>query len=296
MLYPNYQELLDLRHKAKNLKLHSHRNVVSPMAGSYISPFRGQDLEFEEVREYTHGDDIRNIDWRVTARTGKPHLKVFREERERSILLCVDMSDAMAFGTRGTFKSVQAAKAASLIGWSGLFQQDRIGAVLFGAKELTYIAPKRSRQPLWRLFKVLCNPQKKSRKTSTIEDALRYMVKTATSGTLIFILSDFYDIKKEHAKYLKSLNNKCEVVFLPIADPADYDMPSMGTLEFEDGSGARINIQTGDTKGLKKAWETHQEMLKTLCGRLKIKQILLETNKDIFSTLNRGLQQLSFKR
>ena len=117
-LYPRLDDLLELRHQAHTLGLPSHHLVNSTFAGLYASVFRGAGVNFEEVREYREGDDIRYMDWKVTARTNEPHLKVFREERERSVVLCVDKGPHMAFGTRGTFKSVQAARAAALIGWA----------------------------------------------------------------------------------------------------------------------------------------------------------------------------------
>ena len=153
-------DLLELRHQAHTLGLSSHHLVNSSFSGLYASVFRGQGLNFEEVREYREGDDIRNMDWKVTARTGDPHLKVFREERERSVMLCVDMGAHMAFGTRNTFKSVQAARAAALIGWAANGLHDRVGGILFrGDNEDTdYFRPTKDRRALWRLLKALTAP------------------------------------------------------------------------------------------------------------------------------------------
>jgi len=119
-LQPRLDDLLELRHRARTLGLASHHLVNSTFSGLYASVFRGTGLDFEEVREYQEGDDIRNMDWKVTARTNEPHLKVYREERERSVLLCVDHGPHMFFGTRGTFKSIQAARCAALLGWAAL--------------------------------------------------------------------------------------------------------------------------------------------------------------------------------
>jgi uncharacterized protein (DUF58 family) len=132
ILYPRLDDLLELRHQARTLGVAAHHLVNSTFSGLYSSVFRGTGLDFEEVREYREGDDIRNMDWLVTARTGRPHLKVFREERQRSVILCVDTGPHMSFGTRGTFKSIQAARTAALIGWAASKQHDRVGGVLFG--------------------------------------------------------------------------------------------------------------------------------------------------------------------
>ncbi|MEW8237423.1 MAG: DUF58 domain-containing protein, partial [Candidatus Thiodiazotropha taylori] len=117
-LHPHIDDLLELRHQAHTLGLASHHLVNTSFSGLYASVFRGTGLDFEEVREYREGDDIRNMEWNVTARTNVPHMKIFREERERSVVLCIDRGPHMSFGTRGTFKSVQAAKAAALLGWA----------------------------------------------------------------------------------------------------------------------------------------------------------------------------------
>ena len=117
-LHPQLDDLLELRHQARTLGVAAHHQVNSTFSGLYASVFRGTGLDFEEVREYREGDDIRNMDWLVTARTNVPHLKIFREERQRNVLLCVDTVQHMSFGTRGTFKSNQAARSAPLIGWA----------------------------------------------------------------------------------------------------------------------------------------------------------------------------------
>ena len=117
-LRPHLDDLFELRHRAHAIGLASRHRVGSPLSGLYASVFRGQGMDYEETREYREGDEIRNMDWRVTARTGVPHLKVFREERERSVVLCVDAGPHMHFGTRGTFKCVQAARAAALLVWA----------------------------------------------------------------------------------------------------------------------------------------------------------------------------------
>ncbi|WP_240992094.1 DUF58 domain-containing protein [endosymbiont of Riftia pachyptila] len=146
-LYPQLNDLLELRHQAHTLGLASHHRVNSSFSGLYASVFRGTGLDFEEVREYREGDDIRNMEWNVTARTNTPHLKVFREERERSVVLCIDKGPHMSFGTRGTFKSVQAARAAALLGWAAARLNDRVGGMLFGDAQRHAVLPPHQRSP-----------------------------------------------------------------------------------------------------------------------------------------------------
>jgi uncharacterized protein (DUF58 family) len=156
MLYPDFRELMELGVRTPGMDLAARRKAVSVMTGDYKSPFRGRGLEFEEVRAYAPGDDVRNIDWRVTARTGRPHLKLYSEDRERSVLVCIDRNDSMRFGTRVTFKSIQAARAAALIGWAAVRDNDRIGSSLFGnvPEGQRFFGPRRSRRSLWRMLKL----------------------------------------------------------------------------------------------------------------------------------------------
>src|SRR5262249_3770144 len=132
MLYPDFDDLVALKRRKSDIAYSSSRAIKSANPWNYLSPFRGHSLEFDSVLQYIPGDYIRNIDWRVTARIGSPHLKLFREDRERHLLICVDVNAAMRFGTKNTFKSVQAARIAALLGWRGMAQQDRVSACLYG--------------------------------------------------------------------------------------------------------------------------------------------------------------------
>lgn len=158
MLYPNFEELLDLKARASSRNIKSSRLTHSLASGGYFSPFRGQGLEFDEVRAYVPGDDVRKIDWRVTARSGVPHIKLFTEERERKVLICLDACDYMCFGTRGTFKSVQAARIAALIGWSALSSSNTLGSCIFGNSEAAsmFFKPSRRQSSFLRFLEKIC--------------------------------------------------------------------------------------------------------------------------------------------
>jgi uncharacterized protein (DUF58 family) len=177
MLYPDFNELVNLKAKASSLNMRSNSKVVSPVIGDYKSPFRGQGMEFEEVREYVAGDDVRNIDWRVTARTGSAHVKIFTEERERTVLICVDANDTMRFGTKGTFKSIQAARAAALIGWYANSINDRVGTCVFGNVEndMKFYKPKRSRESLWKMLKLLSDKTPNNNNIVALDETLKHM-------------------------------------------------------------------------------------------------------------------------
>ena len=158
-------------------------------------------MEFEEVREYVHGDNVRDIDWRVTARTTKPHLKVFREEKDHNIILCIDKNAYMNFGTRKTFKSVIAAQCCALLGFAGHYNKDKIGGIIFGDIENNFIyhKPSSSRKSLWQILKLLSQPTNNN--TSYLIDEILFKIdKICPKSATIFIISDLINIGSEFEK------------------------------------------------------------------------------------------------
>lgn len=298
MLYPEFTELVALKKKAGSLPLSSHKHVSSTTSGGYASPFRGQGLEFEEVRAYTPGDDIRNIDWRVTARLSSPHTKVFKEDRERSIILCVDVNATMRFGTRGTFKSIQAAKIAALLGWQATLSHDKLGACLFGdvPRGIHFLTPQRSRKALWALFKDLSKKDiNEQAPFIPLEEALRYLVPTAPTGALIYIISDGVTASKALELYLRTLHKRCEVVFIPIDDPADQMLPSLGPLVCV-GPHEKAFINTTNSKGRNAyaaEWQQTRQELLLLLKKLNIRMIPIATDADASTDLLFGLKKIS---
>ncbi|QFY91131.1 DUF58 domain-containing protein [Magnetovirga frankeli] len=295
--HPRLDDLLELRHQAHSLGIASHHLVNSAFAGVYASVFRGQGLNFEEVREYREGDDIRNMDWKVTARTNKPHLKVYREERERSVVLCVDHGPHMFFGTRNCFKSVQAARAAALLGWAANSRHDRVGGLLFGDAEagLQHFPPTKDRRALWRLLSELANP---SRRAQQGVDCLQLTLQRAERGTgtgaLIFVIADFNRAIAGLDKALGQLCQKHAVVVIPVDDPADRELPAMGHVLFRDAQGELIEIDTDDAVGraaYASGWQQRREALRQLCNRLNMTLIPISTEEDVHLSLMQGLRR-----
>ena len=290
-------ELLELRHLAHALGLASRHPVNSILCGLYVSVFRGQGMNFEEVREYREGDEIRNMDWRVTARKGIPHLKVFREERQRSVLLCVDIGAYMQFGTRGTFKSIQAARAAALLGWAAVATQDRVGGLLFGDPTgLRYFRPSRERRALWRLLNSLTESyDSKEIPAAPLQDALDKLIHGAPTGSLIFIIGEFRGDHIVLEQKLGRLRQRHDLVLLPVDDPVDWEMPTMGRVIFTAPDGSRLEVDTDNEEGRKmywQHWETQRAHLQIICKRLGIDLIPLLTYEDIHKSLVNGLQRL----
>lgn len=302
MLYPEFKDLLSYKKRQKDKLQLARRTVKSTASGNHHSPFRGQGLDFDAVREYVPGDDIRNIDWRVTARTGAPHLKLFKEEKERHTIICVDMNSTMRFGTRNTFKSIQAARCASLLGWRALAHQDRISACFFGdvAGGLQYFASKNSRQTLGMMLKILTESLKEQHQVS-LETALKHLGKVAPTGSLIYLISDFLELSQTFSEDcgLSSLNKSCDVVFVSINDPADQSLVPAGVIAFRGQNNDKIYINTDSIKGRETyaaQWESNRRTLKSFTQRFKIPLITLSTESDIHRDLTLGLKHIGKRK
>lgn len=297
-LYPHIDDLLELRHQAHTLGLASHHLVNSSFSGLYASVFRGTGLDFDEVRDYREGDDIRNMEWKVTARTNVPHLKIFREERERNVVLCVDKGPHMSFGTRGTFKSIQAAKAASLLGWAASQLHDRVGGMLFGdaGMGMQYFSPTKDRRALWRLLHALTtegSPEK--RQIDCLAEALQKADRGTATGSLIFVIADMNREIRSLEQVLGRLTQRHTIVLLPIDDPGDREMPDMGQITFSSPDGETIEIDTRDEGArarYREIWQNRRSGLKLITRRLAIPMIPISTQEDIHKVLSQGLSRL----
>jgi uncharacterized protein (DUF58 family) len=295
-LSPHLDDLLELRHQARALGLPSHHLVNSALAGMYASVFRGQGLDFEEVREYREGDDIRNMQWHVTARTGVPHVKVFCEERERTVMLCVDQGVHMSFGTRGTFKSVQAARAAALLGWSASLHRDRVGGLVFGhpARGLRHYRATRGRRALWRTLRALTQGPEEGRDAEgALLSALLQMTRGIPTGSLIFVIAGLDRDVTDLRVALGGLRQRHQVALLPVDDPADWSIPAMGQVLFRGPDGRLLELDTDDERGRERyqsAWEGRRRVLKEVASRLGIALIPLRTDRDVHEALLEGLR------
>ena len=294
---PRLDELLELRHQAHTLGIASHHLVNTTFAGIYASVFRGQGLNFEEVREYREGDDIRNMDWKVTARTNEPHLKVYREERERSVVLCVENGPHMHFGTRGTFKYIQAARAAALIGWAANSKGDRVGGILFGDADTgpLHYRPTKDRRALWRLLHDLAQPgERAGRGVDCLEAVLQRADRGTGTGSVIVAIADF---NREPTGLDRSIGQLCQrhsVVLVPIDDPADREIPAVGRALFRDAAGELLEVDTDDARGrtaFREAWQHRRDELVRQANRLGVGVIPVSTDTDVHRSLMEGLSR-----
>ncbi|MEY6431767.1 DUF58 domain-containing protein [Thioalkalicoccus limnaeus] len=302
-IHPRLDDLLELRHQAHTLGLASRHLVNSSFSGLYASVFRGAGINFEEVREYREGDDIRYMDWKVTARTDEPHMKIFREERERSVLLCVDKGPQMDFGTRGTFKSVQAARAAALIGWAASRLNDRVGGLVFGgaAAGLRHLRPARGRRALWQLLRTLSEESAPSAPAIHVElpGALKRASRGLPTGSLLFVFADLNRDLIDLERPLGNLIHRHSVVLLPVDDPADWSIPAMGVVNFTGADGQLLEVDTDDPRARQlylDLWTARRCQLMAMARRLRIMVLPIRTDQEIHLSLLRELEQRARSR
>jgi uncharacterized protein (DUF58 family) len=231
--------LVDLARPAAGLTFHK-RAIRAKQSGGYISRFKGRGMEFDEARLYQAGDDIRSIDWRVTARTGKTHTKIFREERERPVFISVDCRTTMQFATRGVFKSVLAAKIAALLAWTAHHHGDRIGGQLFFDENCHELKPQNGKQAVLHFLNALIKthpprPPLKEGELSNFNDlepVLNRLLHHVRPSSLVYIISDFRGLTAEAETLLAKLAKHCDVVLMFIYDELEATLPNAGQYRF----------------------------------------------------------------
>ena len=254
--------LVDLAKPASLLKL-QHSAIRCKQSGGYVSRFKGRGMEFDEARLYQPGDDIRSIDWRVTARTGKTHTKIFREERERPVFISVDNRPTMHFATRGVFKSVQAAKIAALLAWTAQHKGDRIGGQIFTDSQCKEVKPQNGKHAVLAFFNALIKQHSNGLQDMTLEHALARLLQHARPGSLVYIISDFRGLTQKAEKHLSKLSKHCDVVLIHIYDPLESHLPAKGRYRFTDNE-HDVVIDTGDSQHILSYQQHYQQRLSYL--------------------------------
>jgi uncharacterized protein (DUF58 family) len=293
--YAPLNELIALRYPARQLALARKNRALSTLAGPNKSNFRGRGIDFEEVRNYQPGDDIRTIDWRVTARTGSAHTKIFREERERPVLVVVDQRNSMFFGSSHCFKSVLAAHLASLIAWSALNAGDRVGGLVFSGAGHQEIRPRRSRKTVLALLSQIASYNSAlPLPTTDEEDSFAQMVsnlrRIARPGTSLFLVSDFRGAAQEQSReYLFELSKHTELTAVACSDPLEAKLPRAGSYAVTNGSD-RSELHTADRHLRQHYQEAYQQQRETLSQdllRLGIPMLTATTDQAPFSLLQK---------
>lgn len=294
------QTLIELARAGEQLPLRSV-NLRALQSGLYVSPFKGRGMEFDETRPYQPGDDIRSLDWKVTARTGKAHTKLFREERERPVLLWVDLRQTMFFATRGVFKSVMAAKASALLAWSTAAHGDRLGGLIFSDDTHQELPPHNGKSAVLRFIQTLSHHTAWTRdndfaipvdaQAATVQHAIIRLRNVARPGSLIFLLSDFRHLTAQAESHLSQIARHNDVVLIHISDPLESRLPPAGLYRLSDGANT-LSIDTGD-KSIREHYhqrrQEHVERLARLCKRNRIFMLPLGTSDDVVQKLQTGL-------
>lgn len=288
-------ELIALEREARALGIRPGRPVSSVLAGGHASRFKSRGADYLESRPYQPGDDVRQLDWRVTARTGRVHTKLFTEERERPVLLLVDLAPSMYFGSKRVLKAELAAEIAALLGWAAIQGGDRVGAVLALEPDHHELAPAGGRRGVMRLIQALVGSVPVGAQTlqrpAGLANALARLQRLARPGALTVIISDFYELDDDALRRLRALRRHQDVRALWTTDPLEDLPPPPGRYAVTDGSrqawldagSARVRSQ------YQRSWENHVESLKAAMDGAQIPLIRLSTEQPPAQTLGRAL-------
>ncbi len=245
--------------KIKKIHIRTGRTVNTLMAGQYKSVFRGTGMEFEEVREYAPGDDVKSIDWKVSARLGRPFVKRYREERELIVMLLVDLSASGQFGTQENTKQEIAAETAAILAFNAIRNNDKVGAILFTDEVERYIPPQKGSGHVWRVIKEIFAHQPK-RTGTDISEAVGFLGRVCRKRSVAFVISDFILPGGQDVvdRQVRSTAKKHELINILISDPGDFRLPPGGLITVRDlESGQRVQLDAFHT-GTRKAFEQRQ--------------------------------------
>lgn len=294
---PSSDELIRLRLLARDLPLNQHHASKSVIVGCHRSQFRGRGMDYEESRCYQPGDDIRNMDWRVTARSGRAHVKVYQEERERPVVVMADFGPGMFFATQGAFKSIIATRAAALIAWAAVQNGDRIGALLYNGKhhELRPTGGQRGALRLIRELVTAADPAKSptvtAHNSSSFNDALSRLRRVARPGSLVFILSDFYQLDADSKQHLQLLRRHNDIVACQILDRLELQPPAPG--RYPINYAGQQGILDTRSKAQREAWTQHfaerRQQASDLMQQCAVPLIRLNTADDVSQSLRQAL-------
>lgn len=300
--YSQLEALLDCRHLAKDISLNVHHRALSQQLGQYASRSRGRGIDFDEVRVYQAGDDVRSIDWRVTARTGTAHTKLFHQELERPVMIACDQRLNMFFGSKNCFKSVLATHAAATLAWAAWLQGDRLGASIFSTVHQE-LRPKASRAQVLAFLKELNQANRalqmagqgdssQGQNYQSLDQHLKQLTRLLKPGSAVFIISDFCDFSDNSIKYLHQLKKHNDVIALHIVDPMEQELPLPGLYQVSDGS-SRVQLNTSGKKqrqSYRQAFQQRQQNLQQAlqklgiaCFELNTAQALEQALKAIFA-------------
>ncbi|MGI6231454.1 MAG: DUF58 domain-containing protein [Prevotella sp.] len=278
---------LDLINKVRKIEIKTRGLSQNIFAGEYHSAFKGRGMAFSEVREYQFGDDVRDIDWNVTARFHRPYVKVFEEERELTVMLLIDVSGSLDFGTHRQMKRDMATEIAATIAFSAIQNNDKIGVIFFSDRIEKYIPPKKGRKHILYIIREMLDFHPESRKTD-VAMATAYLTRVMKRRCTSFLISDFYD-RNDFLKEMQIANRKHDVVAIQVYDPLARELPDVGLVKMRDAeTGHEMYIDTS-SKQVRRAhnryWMEREQRLSETFAKSKVDWISVGTNEDYIRAL-----------
>lgn len=286
----------ELMKQVGKIRVITNRLVDEHLSGEYHSVFKGQGIEFDEVREYTVGDDIRSIDWNVTARMGHPYVKRFAEERELTVIFVIDISGSQCFGSDSITKAEVAAGTACLLALSAIKNQDKVGLILFSDRILKSIPPRKGKTAVMRIVREVIAAEE-TRHGTDIASALRFLNNVQKRKSVVFLISDFKD--NNYERELKVTSRKHDVICCPITDPRELELPDAGLIELQDpetGETMILDSSSSRTRSLfrERALQEHETLRENL-KKMHTDCIFLSTGRPFFDDVRRFFRQRQFR-
>jgi len=279
-------EATDLLKKVRQIEIKTRGLSSNIFAGEYHSAFKGRGMTFSEVREYQYGDDIRNIDWNVTARFNNPYIKVFEEERELTVLLMIDVSGSREFGTSYKFKKNIITEMAAVIAFSAIQNNDKIGVLFFSDRIEKFIPPKKGRKHILHIIRELITYTPEHRNTN-LSEALKYLTNAIKKRCTAFVISDFIDDNFEDA--LKIANQKHDVVALKVYDKRETEIPSIGMIKLKDAETGEYRWTDTSNKAVRHAysqwWRDTDIATQKLFSKCGVDNVSVRTDEDYVKAL-----------
>jgi len=279
-------EATELLKKVRRIEIKTRGLSRHIFAGEYHSAFKGRGIAFSEVREYQYGDDIRSIDWNVTARFNHPYVKVFEEERELTVMLLIDVSGSGNFGTRGNYKRDMMTEVAAVLSFSAISNNDKIGVIFFSDRVEKFIPPLKGRRHILRIIRELLDFKSESHLTS-LDEPLRFLTNAIKKRSTAFIISDF--LAPEFEEALRIASNKHDIVALKIYDPVEEMLPDIGLMKVTDSeTGKEKWIDTSSyhtRKEYENWWNNQKETLRSIFKRCGVDSTELRTDQDYVNPL-----------
>ncbi len=276
----------DLIKKIRQIQIYTSRTVDASFAGQYESVFKGRGMQFDEVREYTPGDDVRTIDWNVTARTGRPYIKQYVEEREMTVMFAVDLSASGEFGTVNKTKNELAAEFCAVLAFAAAKNNDKVGLLIFTDRIELYIPPKKGSRHVLRLIRELLYFKMPRRKTD-IPLAMDYIAKVMRKKAIVFVVSDF--IETDFKKPLSLLNKRHDVIAVPVRDRVEISMPGVGLIELADAETGEIVLVDTSSRRFRNQYGERSAgrfgELKNMLKSINVDSISISTNRPYIHDL-----------